>query len=257
MHNISLDKRRLLKEKIINGAQEYNAHLINKDFLIVCEDGYTDVVRFFKRDFLHLTGVSTNLNEESFYDNCVRRKLDVSNIKEKQKYNWNTLKSKAVRIEKIHKIIYADVQESLFMINLHTESTDFPVAIRNKSIATCVGFKEIINKARTLRKYDNSSNADEQKRIIAIFEKKQTDSLYSDLVYVSTVEELYDKKSDINSLLTEDLKKMIVANLHPRLGKYTRITINSVMEIAKLPKCFRTDTYSEKLKQIKLKNRMR
>ena len=44
MHNISVDKRRLLREKIINGAQEYNIHLVNKTFLTVCEDGYTDAV---------------------------------------------------------------------------------------------------------------------------------------------------------------------------------------------------------------------
>lgn len=257
MHNISVDKRRLLREKIINGAQEYNTHLVNKTFLIVCEDGYTDAVRFFKRDFLHLVGVKTDLTESAFYNNCVRRMLDVSNIKEEQKYNWSTLKSKADRIEKIHKIIYADVQDSLFMINLHTNSSDFPVAIRNKSIATCVGFRETINKARTLRKYDNSNDADEQKRIIAIFEKKQTDSLYSDLVYASTVKELYYKKPDINSFLTEELKKMVETNLHTPIRKDTRTTIKNISETVKLPRCFRTDTYSEKLKQIKLKNRVR
>lgn len=205
MHLIPYDKRQFLKDKIIKGSREYKHYLMDKDFLIVCEDGSSHVVRFFKADFLHLTGVRTDLSEGNFFTNSIRGILGVSNIKEEQKYNWETLKSKAVRIEHVHKIIYENVKNTLFMINLRTNTAVFPVAIKNSNLNTCIGFTDSANKARTLRKYNNSNDAEEQKRILAIFEKKQTQEKYDKLVYITSVKELYDKKSDINDCITDEM----------------------------------------------------
>ena len=55
------------------------------------------------------------------------------------------------------------------------------------------------------RKYNNSNDAEEQKRILAIFEKKQTQEKYDKLVYITSVKELYDKKSDINDCITDEM----------------------------------------------------
>lgn len=206
LYTIPYDKRQFLKDKIIKGARLYKKHLMDKDFLIVCEDGSSSVVKFFKADFLHLTGVKTNLTEDGFFDNSVGDTLDVANISEQQKYNWNTLKSKAIRIEKIHKILYENVKNTLFMINLKTNTKVFPVAIKNSNADTCIGFVGNINKARTLRKYSSSNNADAQKRILAIFEKKQTAQKYNKLVYITSVKELYDKKADIDDYITVHMK---------------------------------------------------
>lgn len=203
------DKRQFLKEKIINGSREYKNHLMDKDFCIVCEDGSIHVVRFFKADFLHLTGIRTDLSEDNFFTNSTLGILGVSNIKEEQKYDWKTLKSKAIRIEHIHKILYENVKNTLFMINLHTNTATFPVAIKNSNIDTCIGFTDSVNKARTLRKYSNSNDADEQKKIIAIFEKKQTQAKYDKFVYITSVKELYEKKEDINDYITIELKERL------------------------------------------------
>lgn len=209
MYTIPNDKRHFLKAKIINGAREYKKYLIDKDFQIICEDGTSHIVRFFKADFLHLTGIRTDLSEDNFFMNSVHGILDVSNIKEEQKYNWPTLKSKAVRIEKIHKILYENVKNSLFMINLHTNTLAFPVAIKNSNIDTCVGFIGNINKARTLRKYNNSNDADKQNRIVAILEKKQIEGEYNKLVYITSVKELYEKKPDVIDCIAEGLRERL------------------------------------------------
>lgn len=204
---LNLNKKIYLRNCSIHGARNYNHFLIGKVFLIICEDGVEIEIRFFKKDFIHLTGIKSDLSDDSFYDQCVLGKLSEGNIKDQQKYNWSTLKAKALRIKNIHKIIYSDIKNSLFMFNLHTNTVDFPVAIRNITIDSCVAFMGTINKARSLRKYTNSNNADEEKRIVAIFSKKEDIQEYNELVYMSNMSMLLKYNHVFVEKLSPLLKK--------------------------------------------------
>lgn len=184
MINLNESVRTILREKVITGADKYNRYLMNKVFLVVCEDGSLHNVRFFAKDFQHLTGVLSDLSEGEFFTRCSNRTLSVNNIAEQQKYNASTLRYKTDVILDIEKIIYGDSSESLFMINLHTRTCDYPVAIRNQGLQACVGFKQTSHRARTIRKYSNSGNADDQLRIVGIFAKTQEESKYTELVYL-------------------------------------------------------------------------
>lgn len=206
MHLINESKRRILRDAAIKGASKYSHYLMNKVFLVVCEDGTEYELRFLKSDYRHLTGCDSNLDDDTFFENCRNRHLDIGNIDEYQKYNWQTLNSKAKRIMDIHRILYDNIQGALFMINLHTNSRNFPVAIKNTNIDTCIGFVNSNNKARTLRKYISSNSADEQKKIHFIMAKKQNESLYDEIVYVFNVKEIYDKNNAILNKMSEQLQ---------------------------------------------------
>lgn len=205
-YTIDDSKRSFLRDKIVTGAQKYKNRLMNKRFLIICEDGQEYMISFFYKDFLHLTGISSNLDETRFFRNSYKGLLSTGNIHRQQKYNWSTLKSKATRIELIDQIIYANVQNSLFMENLHTNTYDYNVAIRNTTINTCVGFKGSIHKARTLRKASNSTNASTTKKILAIFSKQPNELVYNELVYINSVNILLNKNSDIINSLSNEIK---------------------------------------------------
>lgn len=194
---INEGKRKRLRENAIKGAALYAQYLVDKIFLVICEDGSEYTLRFLKSDYRHLTGIDSNLDDDIFFDNCKARYLDIGNINEYQKYNWQTLNSKAKRISQIHRILYDNIQNALFMINLHTNTRDFPVAIKNTNIDTCIGFVDNNNKARTLRKYNSSNDADAQKKISLIIAKKQDEPLYSELVYVSIVKNIYEVNEKI------------------------------------------------------------
>lgn len=63
---------------IVNAAKEYDKKLRNKHFLIIYqENGKTKVVCVGFRDmnFLHITGVTTELSAQRFYSACVDGKL--------------------------------------------------------------------------------------------------------------------------------------------------------------------------------------
>ena len=203
---INENKRRKLRENAIKGAVKYSHYLMDKVFLVVCEDGSEYTLRFFKSDYRHLTGIDSNLDDDTFFENCKSRYLDIGNINEYQTYNWQTLKSKAIRISQIHRILYDNIQNALFMINLHTNTRNFPVAIKNTNINTCIGFVDNNNKARTLRKYNSSNDADAQKKICLIIAKKQDELLYDELIYVSIVGNVYEVNKNILEKMSEKLQ---------------------------------------------------
>lgn len=207
-HLIFIDenKRKKLRENAIKGAKQYSHYLTDKDFLVICEDGTEHILHFYKADFKHLTGIKSNLNDDDFFTNCENRHLDLGNISEYQKYNWETLNSKSKRIVKIHRIVYDNIQNTLFLINLHTNTRNFPVAIKNTNIDTCVGFLNSNNKARTLRKYSSSQNAEEEKKIGLIVAKKDNTTLYNELIYVSNIKNIYDANNKIMDKLSDGLQ---------------------------------------------------
>lgn len=53
-----------IRSQIISGARNYKKQLMDKVFLIVCEDGIEYEVRFFKGDYKHLTGMEERLDRE-------------------------------------------------------------------------------------------------------------------------------------------------------------------------------------------------
>ena len=60
---------------------------------------------------------------------------------------------------------------------------NFPVAIRNDSTNSCVAFVTKINKARSLRKARSSHNTKTEKKIVAIYAKKNGEQEFSEIVY--------------------------------------------------------------------------
>ena len=65
--------KEVIKEKLIKAANEY-CKLINNDFIIASNQFIYQkeyLLRFHKGNFLHLTGVETNLKAKDFYEKCI------------------------------------------------------------------------------------------------------------------------------------------------------------------------------------------
>ena len=214
---LSEKRKQYLRTKIIQGAQLYKQYLLGKHFLVVCEDGKKYTIWFPKEKYKHLTGINSNLNDKRFYNNCITQQLSEGNIMEYQKYNWATLKNKADRISKIHEMLYTDTDNSLFLLNLHTRTQEYPVAIRNDNLDACIGFANSDNRVSTLRKAKNSINSDEQKKIIAIFSKERHEEKFNSIVYLTNID-LTKAVEDMADWLSENL-----------LGKFNSIYIESTV----------------------------
>lgn len=199
MHSLSESKKKRIIRDIIIGARLYGKFLVPHDFLIVTSDGKYNEVRFHKEDFAHLVGVRSYLNDLDFYKNCIKGTIAENNIKDQQHYDFGTIRKKIMRITKIHKIIYADAQTNLVLVNLHTKTHDFPLAIENTHDKMVVAFLGKDLHARSLRN-NNQTNADEKKSILAIFSKeKNSKSNYSNCVYLKNYGILKGVCCDLNS----------------------------------------------------------
>ncbi|WP_169924277.1 PBECR4 domain-containing protein [Thomasclavelia cocleata] len=78
----------------MEGARLYQKYLVPNTFLIVTEDGKSKEVCFNKKDFAHLVGVRSSLNDLDFYNHCIQGTLVEDNINEQQHYDFGTIRKK-------------------------------------------------------------------------------------------------------------------------------------------------------------------
>lgn len=187
MHSLSEGHKERLREKIIKGAKNFDKYLNDKCFKIVCEDDTEVIVRFFQDDFIHFTGLRTDLGDRDFYANCLGGTISTGNIETIQKYDWSTLKKKSNGIEIIHQLFYDSADKSLLLNNLQVHTTVFPVAVRNDEIKICMAFANRTLNARSLRCAHNSMVAESEKKINAIYGKKNGEEGFSEIVYQKKV----------------------------------------------------------------------
>ena len=187
MHSLSKSNKTRIIRDIIAGARLYEKFLVPYDFLIVTNDSKYNEVRFNNGDFAHLVGVLSHLNDLDFYKNCIKGTIAENNTNNQQRYDFGTIRKKIMRITKINKIVYANAQTNLVLVNLHTKTRDFPLAIESTNDKMVVAFTGKDLHARSLRN-NNQTNADEKKNILAIFSKeKNSKSKYSNCVYLKII----------------------------------------------------------------------
>ena len=199
----------ILRGKIITGAKKYKNKLIGKVFGIYCEDEKLYELRFFGKDFKHLTGIQNAMDAIKFFERACTGTLTTGNIKTSQKYSRNTLMDKASRIEEIDKIVYENADKSLFLVDLHTNTADFPYAIKNDTMNACIGFVSATNNARTLRTSSKNLDYKDEKKIIAIFARSDQFSKYSEQTYLSD-KSLVAKNIELLKLLDDGLKQNFI-----------------------------------------------
>ena len=50
-YKINEQKRLIIRQKILTGAKRYKKYLMDKDFIVICEDGSIHRLKFFPKDF--------------------------------------------------------------------------------------------------------------------------------------------------------------------------------------------------------------
>ena len=70
------EKKKAIRQQIVDAAQVYSTSLAGKTFLYVYGEEYFEVT-FPTESFLHLTGVASKLTAKVFYKNAKKSKLTV------------------------------------------------------------------------------------------------------------------------------------------------------------------------------------
>ena len=80
--------QRYTKEKalqiIIESARKYKENLLNQQLLFICSDKHNIIssleVSFDASNFLHLTGVKTNIAALDFFTRCINSRLSINDF---------------------------------------------------------------------------------------------------------------------------------------------------------------------------------
>ena len=180
-----MTKKEIIKI-VVQCAKQYETELLNNTLKIICEDKHhhhmSIEVYFTERNFLHLTGVETDLSPEKFFDACIFNRIKTENINER---NDGTTELKlSVLPLLITKNLSANMVGDYLQdgINLMTEEIA-------GNIRGCIGF--VLDKIsghyvpNTILKCDIRTRIINKKRIIGIYRKKQNDTEYKEIVYLA------------------------------------------------------------------------
>ncbi len=141
-------------------------------------------MQFNKEDFKHLTGIQSDLNPKSFFNNCLNETITRQNIKTNQTKDWNSIRGKLKIIENIDDMIYGAVEDVLLINILYTRTREFPLALRNDSRDMAVAFVDKNLHARSLRKARHSLQVKNTYEIIQIRVRNKDALQYKQIIYL-------------------------------------------------------------------------
>lgn len=250
-----------VKNECIKYAKDYEKNFIRYEYLI-CSRAFNKgyhIVKSDKGNYLHLTGVHTNLSAEQFFDRCYNEELEETEFDFVKPHKSEESVKGAVR----DKIKAFPDMVNLFNKKLLAED-DFKKNRVECAFATSdnkctLGFVKEGRPQSLLR--GNELNSSKMQEVDLIFRKTRSSKcLFQELIYGDIVK-INDYKDEIVQLIDEEFfndkkgftkRNKYMLSVLQLCREYGRWRISS-----KIPICFRRNTYSEKLKQIKLRNKLR
>lgn len=197
------DKKSALKI-IIGAAKAYDLKMNNKHFLIVYRDRAmikTACVGFRDMNFMHLTGVQTNLSAQQFYSACLSGKLSEKDFELDHK---GKVQQKLIALPYLADLLYNPCMIGNFINSGIYIKADY--FIGNTKAVLSVGFKtgKYTDYPVTLYREDIRHLSQPTNKVHAIFVKNFKEDFYSKCAYLS-------KGQEINSLLiAENIRKLII-----------------------------------------------
>lgn len=196
---------------IIQAAADYKTYMVGRSFLYVFEGRYIEVI-YRARDFLHLTGVDTNLSANEFYKEAIRGTLRHTQIFFSKRHPYDLCVRKMLHLAHITAV----TNSSIFLLeDLVTNTFQYKFGLSELNFTVCLDVDKDSNQmivsdhyiVRSLRvedSFDRSSGAFE---VQYIFVKPNDVRLYPTISYT-------DHRISIT-----DLPKEVLAKLNPILLK--------------------------------------
>lgn len=77
-----IDFKLYIKKCLLDSAKEYSFYLNKAIYIknIGFENKKEYIIRFYKTNFLHLTGIKTHLSAAEFYDKCISENIEINDF---------------------------------------------------------------------------------------------------------------------------------------------------------------------------------
>lgn len=200
--------------KIIHqAAQTYKDNLVGKDFLYVFDNRFIEA-KFRADNFMHFTGVDSNLPARRFYQNALNNKLSPSQIFFSQKHPFNLAQKKWNYICNIPNVLTA---ECFMLEKITTQTASYEFGTTNLDCTICLN-KELVNGvakgkhyiAMTLRDEDCFNRSQNQFIVTHIFSKPNNQGKYDTLQYIDRTSSANNLPESAKQMLSDDLLNKLV-----------------------------------------------
>lgn len=207
-----------LKKLIIQlkkAAQIYK-QLMDKHYLIIYEGNYIEIT-FNKRNFKHLTGIGSNLNAKSFFDNSLSGKIRCNQIFFDMNHPYALCKKKLEGLINLEKSLCSDL---LILHKIKSKTYIIPEGLTNLDFVLGLDVNnnkngKILNEMLipyTLRVEDDTAfdNSSSQHQVDFIISKLAQEKMYSTL-YFGNASNLMSLPEEIKS--TIDFNNIEIYNI--------------------------------------------
>lgn len=188
---------------IVNAAENYKKFLQDKVFLIVyLEKGITKTaqVEFRDNQFLHLTGVRTDIKAGRFFEMCINHKLSTADFEFDK---VGKTQQKLMVLPFLHELLYHNCMIGNFIDSGICIKADY--FVENTKAVLSVGFRygRKADFPVSLYKEDVRKLSQPTNKVLAIFVREYNQQTYTECTYLS-------KGQEINKLsISEDTKTLI------------------------------------------------
>lgn len=179
-------KIELVRKNIIKAAQVYKETLVGRYYLYIFENQCLEMY-YGTDNFLHLTGVGTNLSANQFYELAKSGELQINQIFFNQRFPLSTALKKTAYLTELEKF----VKEGYFIVkNLKTLTVFYPYAITNIDQSVLLGLKEEIKEELYIPKsfrikgnIFDKANKNDLFEINFILSKTDSEGMYDIVLY--------------------------------------------------------------------------
>lgn len=181
------EKKNIIRQDIIESARVYSGNLAGKVFLYVYGEEYFEV-SFPVDNFLHLTGVETNLSAKNFYKNAKNGKLASNQFYFSGRHPYANAKKKLPCLKRLPELtndmvcILKDMQTLTIVYKLSVTNLEFTLGLTENVKSTGEKINELFL-PRTLRVEDTSvAKSDDGEVVDFIFARDASVEKYNVLL---------------------------------------------------------------------------
>ena len=202
----TIDKEAIVKE-ICEAAKLYKENLVGKKFIYVFDGRYIEVL-FKRRNYKHLTGVVCKMSAEDFYKDALKNKLQASQIYFNQDHPYALCKRKVKHLSAISNLASG---ESFMLEEVVTNTKTYKFGTTDLEFSLCMN-KERDDQGHeigdcyiveSLRDGDEVSKSTHAFEVTHILSKKNTESKYTDILYIDQRESIATLPADVRALIDE------------------------------------------------------
>lgn len=243
MKEVSFNER--VKKIAIDEAKNYKKVYIDYEYLILANDFEKKyyIISGQEKNYLHLLGVHTTLDQKTFYDKCISEELiesDFDFIDADGKDIKGTVRRKIKVLSNMNELmgqkkLYVQEKFSKNKVICTLGATDYLCTVgfmKSSSRITAKAFP------KTLMKNNELKNAKE----VDLLLRRKKDSKKFDEIIIGNRELVKKHFEDLKDIVSIDLYVTMESN---NIYCFKEI---KVYEKIKVPVCFQANTYSEKLK---------